>query len=110
MRLSRVLVKSFSITPSDVSTHFRPGPKSRLGGLTFAEAPLSAIFRFSWRPSRPKRVSMLSLVRMIRRSARIWSGQPQIKTRCMKFGTLRTEHTHRGDKLHKQLKTERTTL
>ena len=26
------------------------GPKSRLGGLTFAEAPLSAISRFSWSP------------------------------------------------------------
>ena len=38
------------ITSSDVSTHFRPGLKSRLGGLTFAEAPLSAISRFSWSP------------------------------------------------------------
>ena len=50
IRLSRVPVKSFSITSSDVSTHFRPGPKSRLGGLTFAEAPLGAISRFSWSP------------------------------------------------------------
>jgi hypothetical protein len=50
IRLSRVLVKPSLITSSDVSTHFRPGPKSRLGGLTFAEAPLSAISRFQLEP------------------------------------------------------------
>jgi hypothetical protein len=50
IRLSRALVKPSLITSSDVSTHFRPGPKSRLGDLTFAEAPLSAISRSSWSP------------------------------------------------------------
>ena len=54
IRLSGVLVKSSSITSSDVSTHFRPVPKSRLGGLTFAEAPLSAISRFNWSPESPE--------------------------------------------------------
>ncbi len=39
------MVKSPSITSSDVSTHFRPVLKSRLEGLTFAEAPPSAISR-----------------------------------------------------------------
>src|SRR6266496_649547 len=50
IRLSGVLVESSSITSSDVSTHFRPVLKNRLGGLTFAEAPLSAISRFNWSP------------------------------------------------------------
>jgi hypothetical protein len=50
MRLSGLMVKSPSITSSDVSTHFRPVLKSRLGGLTFAEAPLSAISRSNWSP------------------------------------------------------------
>jgi hypothetical protein len=45
-----VLIKSSPITSSDVSTHFRPVLKSRLGGLTFAEAPLNAISRFNWSP------------------------------------------------------------
>jgi hypothetical protein len=49
-----VLVKLSSITSSDVSTHFRPVLKSRLGGLTFAEAPLSAISRFNWSPESTK--------------------------------------------------------
>jgi hypothetical protein len=44
------MVKSSSITSSDVSTHFRPVLKSRLGGLTFAEAPPSAISRSNWSP------------------------------------------------------------
>ena len=48
------MVKSPSITSSDVSTHFRPVLKSRLGGLTFAEAPLSAISRFNWSPESTK--------------------------------------------------------
>ena len=111
IRLLGVLIKLSSITSSDVSTYFRPGRKGRLRGLTFAEAPLSAISRFSSSPSRPKRGGCSKrFVRMIPGSARIWSGQPQITTRLMKFGALRTEHTHRGGKLHKQLKTERTTL
>src|SRR5260370_10672477 len=50
MRLVGVLVKTPSITSSEVSTQFRPVPKSRLGGLTFAEAPLSAISRSNWSP------------------------------------------------------------
>src|SRR5438046_6222530 len=50
MRLSGVMVKSPSITSSDVSTHFRPVLKSRLGGLTFAEAPPNAISRSNWSP------------------------------------------------------------
>src|SRR5438034_2808360 len=54
MRLSGVMVKSPSITSSDVSTHFRPVLKSRLGGLTFAEAPPSAISRFNWSPESTK--------------------------------------------------------
>ena len=33
IRLSRVLIKSFSITSSDVSTHFRPVLKRQSGGL-----------------------------------------------------------------------------
>src|SRR5207247_129167 len=37
IQLAGVLVKSSSITSSDVSTHFRPVLKSRLRGLTFAE-------------------------------------------------------------------------
>jgi hypothetical protein len=43
-------VQAFLITSSDVSTHFRPVLKSRLGGLTFAEAPFSAISRSNWSP------------------------------------------------------------
>ena len=50
MRLSGVMVESPSITSSDVSTHFRPVLESRLGGLTFAEAPPSAISRSNWSP------------------------------------------------------------
>jgi hypothetical protein len=38
------------IASSDVLTHFRPVLKSRLGGSTFAEAPLSAITRSDWSP------------------------------------------------------------
>ena len=45
-----MLAKSSLVTSSDVSTHFRPVLKSRLRGLTFAEAPLSAISRFNWSP------------------------------------------------------------
>jgi len=50
IRLSGVLVKSSLVTSSDVSTHFRPVLKSQLRGLTFAEAPLSAISRFNCSP------------------------------------------------------------
>ena len=42
------------ITLPDVSTHLRPGSKAGLGGLTFAEAPLSAISRFNWSPESTK--------------------------------------------------------
>src|SRR6267142_6278290 len=42
IRLTRALIKSFSITSSEVSTHFRPDLKNRLWGLTFAEAPPNA--------------------------------------------------------------------
>src|SRR5437588_8262998 len=53
-RLSGALIKSSSITSSDVSKHFRLVLKNRLGGLTFAEAPLSAISRFNWSPESTK--------------------------------------------------------
>ena len=47
-------------------------------GLTFAETPLSAISRFNWTPSQPKRGRCSKrLVKMIPRSARIWSSQPK---------------------------------
>ncbi len=73
MRLSGVMVKSPSITSSDVSTHFRPVLKSRLGGLTFAEAPPSAISGSNWSPeSAEVRPLSKRLVRMVPRSAQNW--------------------------------------
>ena len=56
------------------------GLKSRLRGLTFAETPLSAISRLTWSPeaSDARRCSKC-LVKMVPRSARIWSSQPQIR-------------------------------
>jgi hypothetical protein len=47
-----------------------------LKGLTFAfaETPLSAISRFSWSPESPEARPLLkALVKMVPRSARIWS-------------------------------------
>jgi hypothetical protein len=41
------MIESFSITSSDVSTHFSAGLKNRLRGLTFAEAPPNAISRLA---------------------------------------------------------------
>ena len=50
--------------------------KGSVGGLNLAETPLSAISRFNWSPSRPKRGGRSKrLARMIPRSARIWSSQ-----------------------------------
>ena len=44
-----MLVKKSWITLPDVSTLFGRAQKL-VGGLTFAEAPLSAIYRFNWSP------------------------------------------------------------
>src|SRR5438093_4377217 len=57
------MVKSPSITSSDVSTNFWPVLKSRLGGLTFAEAPLSAISRFNWSPESAQTKSLFNAPR-----------------------------------------------
>src|SRR6266542_4153087 len=56
---------------------------NRLKGLSFAETPLSAISRFSWSPESPEARPLFQerLVKMVPRSARIWSSQPQMKGR-----------------------------
>ena len=52
--------------------------KGLLKGLTFAETPLSAISRFNWSPESPEARPLLkALVKMVPRSARIWSSQPK---------------------------------
>jgi hypothetical protein len=50
VQLLEALLKSSLITSHDVLTHFQPGLKGGLRGLTFAETPLSAISRFNWSP------------------------------------------------------------
>src|SRR5438876_11055271 len=82
IRLPGVLVKSSSITSPDVSTHFSAGLKNRLRGLTFAEAPLNAISRFSWSPESTEARPLFKAPREDDSSFRlIWSSQPQIKNR-----------------------------
>src|SRR5882724_1703763 len=50
IRLSGVLVKNVLDYVSRRFNAYSAGLKSRLGSLTFAEAPLSAISRFNWSP------------------------------------------------------------
>jgi len=55
------------------------GLKNRLGGLTFAGAPLSAISRFNWSPESTKARRLVEEPREDGSSFRAdWSGQPQI--------------------------------
>jgi hypothetical protein len=91
-----VLIKSSLITSSDVSTHFRPGPKSRLRGLTFAEAPLSAISRFSLSPESTEARRLFKAPREDDSwfRADLKRSTPN-KNTFMKFVSLRTERTHR---------------
>jgi hypothetical protein len=63
IRLSGVLIEFSSITLPDVSTHLRPGLKNRLGGLTFAGKPLSAISRFNRSPESPEARPLLKASR-----------------------------------------------
>src|SRR5947208_1629538 len=60
-------LRSKSITSSEVSTYLRPG-SSRLGSLTFAEAPFSAISRFNWSP---ESAEMRPLLQSTRTPARV---------------------------------------
>jgi hypothetical protein len=54
IRLSGVLVKNVLDYVTRRFNASSAGLKSRLGSLTFAEAPLSAISRFNWSPSQPE--------------------------------------------------------
>jgi hypothetical protein len=70
------------ITLPDVSTHLRPGSKAGRGGLTFAEAPLSAISRSNWSPESAEGWPLFKAPREDDSSFRaIWSSQPQLKRR-----------------------------
>src|SRR2546422_4352473 len=79
IRLSGVLVKNVLDYVSRRFNAYSAGLKSRLGSLTFAEAPLSAISRFNWSPEsvRSEAAVQTRLVRMVPRSVRIWSSQPK---------------------------------
>src|SRR5260370_3972786 len=91
-----------SITSSEVSTYLRPGLKSRLGGLTFAEAPFSAISRFNWSPSQPKRGRFFKAPREDGSSfrAELEHSTPNERP-IMKFLSLETDRTHRRGMLDK---------
>jgi hypothetical protein len=79
--MPRIMYK-FLITSSGVLNALSAGLKTRLGGLTFAETPLSAISRFTWNPESPEARSLFTApMKMVPRSARTWSSQPQIKSR-----------------------------
>src|SRR5213082_2111512 len=96
------MVKSPSITSSDVSTHFWPVLKSRLGGLTFAEAPLSAISRFNWSPESAEVRPLFEAPRQDGSSFRVDLERSTPNERpFMKFVSLGTERTHRRGKLDK---------
>ncbi len=69
------------ITLPDVSTHLRAGLKSRLGSLTFAEAPLSAISRFNWSPESTKARRLFEVPRQDDSSFRANLEQSTIKNR-----------------------------
>ena len=59
-----------------------------MGGLTFAEAPLSAISRFNWSPESTKARRLSErLVKMTPRSAQIWSSQP-LKNRKPRYDKI----------------------
>jgi len=78
------------------------GLKSRLGGLTSLGHRLRNLQiqlepRVTWSEGRCSK----RLVRMVPRSAWIWSSQPQIQKAFMKFVSLRTQRTHRRGKLDK---------
>ena len=78
------------------------GPKSRLGGLTFAEAPLSAISRSNWSPESTEARRRFKAPReddsLFR--AELERSTPNRKL-FMKFVSLRTERAHRGGTLDK---------
>ena len=89
------------------------GLESRLGSLTFAEAPLSAISRFNWSPESPEVRPLSKGSREDGSSFRAdleQSNPNKNNDRFMKFVTLRTDRNHRRRKSHKSLKTEETTL
>jgi len=90
------------ITSSDVSTHFRPGRKAGWGGLTFGEAPLSAISRFNWSPESTKARRLFKAPREDDSPFRADLEQSTPNERpFMKFVSLRTERTHRRGTLDK---------
>ena len=94
------MVKSPSITSSDVSTHFRPVLKSRLGGLTFAEAPPSAISRSNWSP---ESAQVRPLFKAPREDDSLFRADLEQSTSnkktFMKFVSLGKERAHRQGKL-----------
>src|SRR5438067_9046243 len=90
------------ITLPDVSAHLRAGLKSRLGSLTFAETPLSAISRFNWSPESAEVRPLFQAPRedgsLFR--ADLEESTPDERT-FMKFVSLGTERTHRRDESDK---------
>jgi hypothetical protein len=76
--------------------------KGRLGGLTFAETPLSAISRFTWSPEASEARWLFKAPREDGFSFRadLEQSTPN-KNPFMKFVSLRTQRTHRRGKLDK---------
>ncbi len=72
------------------------GLKSRLGDLTFAETPPSAISRFTCSPESSEARPLFKAPgeEMVPRSVRIWSKSTSNERPFMKFVSLGTERTH----------------
>jgi len=84
--------------PNALSTEL----KSRLKGLTFAETPLSAISRFTWSSGASDARPPFNGPREDGSSFRASLEQATLNERqSMKFVSLRTQRTHRRDKLNK---------
>src|SRR5206468_7723755 len=87
------------------------GLKSRLGGLTFAEAPLSAISRSNWRPESAEVRPLFKASREDDSSFR--ADLEQLTANNNPVYEIRHAHdrAHSSrDKLHKLFKTEKTAL
>jgi hypothetical protein len=73
IRLSGVLVNSFSVTSSDVSTHLRPAKKARGAGPSLGHRLARSPDHPTGAPSQPKRGGCSKrLVRTLHGSARNW--------------------------------------
>jgi hypothetical protein len=95
IQLSGVLVKSPRLRHPTSQRTFGPVLKSRLRGLTFAEAPLSAISRFNWSPESTEVRRLFKAPREDDSSFRADLEQSTLNERpFMKFVSLRTERTH----------------